>query len=61
MMKFLRGKLLATGPKNYVSDTQAKNVAAFGSYPKYLPEAKFKSSGLVSLAEEISRQPINNY
>lgn len=47
--------------RNYAYDTLAKNVAAFCPCPKNLPEAKLKGSGLLSLAEEISRQPNNNY
>lgn len=34
----------------------AKNVAAFCSGPKNLPEAELKSNGLISLVEEIPRQ-----
>jgi hypothetical protein len=33
------------------------NIATFCPSPKNLPEAKLKSFGLMSLAEEISRQP----
>ena len=36
-------------------DILATNVAAFCLCPKNLPEAKLKSFGLLSLAEEISR------
>jgi hypothetical protein len=32
-------------------------VAAFCTYPKNLPESKWKSFGLVALAEEISSHP----
>ena len=32
-------------------------MTAFWPCPKNLPEPKFKSNGLISLVEEISRQP----
>lgn len=38
-----------------------KNVAAFCLCPKNLPEATLKSFELISLAEEISRQPSINH
>ena len=42
-------------PKDHY-DILAKNLEAFYPYPKNLPKAKTKSSGLISLAEGIWRQ-----
>lgn len=37
--------------------TKKKNEAAFFPCPRNLPEVKLRSIGLISLVEEISRQP----
>lgn len=44
-------------PRVYSCDISAKNVVALYPLPKNLPEAILKSSGPISLTEEISRQP----
>lgn len=42
--------------RDHPHDIVAENVAAFCSSHKNLPEAKLKSNGLISSAQEISRQ-----
>lgn len=37
-------------------DASTKNLAAFCSHPKNLPEDELKSNGLISLEEDVSRQ-----
>lgn len=55
------GNNISNWVRNYAYDSLTKNVSAFCPCLKNLPEAKLKSSGLASLAEEISRQPNNNH
>lgn len=43
--------------RDHFCDIFAKNVAASSLYPEKSPEAKLKSNGLISLVEEVSRQP----
>lgn len=52
--------MVATGLEIILS-LLVKNVATFGIYPKNLPEIKLKSFGIISLAEEIPRQPNIDY
>ena len=47
-------------PRNHSCDILVKELAAFCSCPKTLPDAKVKSFGLILLAEEISKQPSIN-
>ena len=42
--------------RDHSCDIMVKEVVAFYPCPKSLPEAKVKSFGLISLAEEISKQ-----
>ena len=44
---------VSKGTRDHSCDTLAMNVAAFCPCPKNLPEAKLKSSRLISLAKEI--------
>lgn len=48
---------IANWPRDHACVILAKNVAAFYPCPKNLLEAKFKSHELISVTEEISRQP----
>ena len=43
-------------PRDHSCNILVKEVVAFCSSPKSLPEAKVKSFGLISSAEEISKQ-----
>ena len=47
-------------PRDCSRDILVKNMAAFCPFLKSLPEAKVKSFGLISLSEEISKQPIRD-
>lgn len=57
LKRLQRGTILTTEIKNYVCTILGKTVATFYLCPKNLPEAKWKSNKLISLVEEISRQP----
>ena len=51
------GIILATGLETILVIFLTKNVTAFCPCPKNFPVFKLKSRELISLAEEISRQP----
>lgn len=53
--KVSEGKNISNCPRDHSCAILAKNMAAFCPYPKNLPEAKLKSSGLMALAEVIVR------
>ena len=46
---------------DYSGKILAKNVTAFDSYLKNLPEAKPNDFGLMALSEEISKRPHTDY
>lgn len=59
LKRFQRGNNTSNGTRNHC-DVLAKNVAGFCPCLKNLFDAKLKSLGLISLAEEISRSSDNH-